>query len=175
MELSIQDWGAIGEIVGGFAVVLTLLYLGIQLRQNTAGMKASAYQQWVATHTQVFSVFMDKDAAATIWAGCEDSKNLNEDTFPIFVVYCRQYVEMQQSQYHLYRQGIIDDEIWQHNLADLNAFFRFPGVRQWWDAGARTFFAPEFVQLVEESEGHAIAIFWDKERGFYPSPYHASE
>lgn len=33
--MSIQEWGAIGEIIGGIAVVASLVYLAMQIRQNT--------------------------------------------------------------------------------------------------------------------------------------------
>ncbi len=33
--MTIQDWGAIGELVGGVAVIVTLIYLAFQIRQNT--------------------------------------------------------------------------------------------------------------------------------------------
>ncbi len=33
--MTIQDWGAIGELVGGVAVIVTLIYLALQVRQNT--------------------------------------------------------------------------------------------------------------------------------------------
>lgn len=33
--MTIQDWGAIGEIVGAIAVVASLVYLAVQIRQNT--------------------------------------------------------------------------------------------------------------------------------------------
>ena len=36
MEWTIQDLGAIGEFVGAFAVVVTLIYLTLQVRQSTA-------------------------------------------------------------------------------------------------------------------------------------------
>lgn len=35
MGLSIQDWGALGELIGAFAVVLTLVFLTLEIRQNT--------------------------------------------------------------------------------------------------------------------------------------------
>ena len=172
MEFSIQDWGAIGEIVGGIAVVATLIYLGIQLRQNTAGMQASAFQQWVAVHTQIMAGVMDKDVAAAVQAGAADTRNLTEDNYVQFITYCRQFMHMQQAQYYLYRQGVIREEIWNYNRADLIGFFVFPGVKQWWEAGARTHFTPDFVRMLEESDEHAIMMLWDKERGLYPSPYH---
>jgi hypothetical protein len=34
-----QDWGAIGEIVGAVAVVVTLIYLAKQIKQNTHAME----------------------------------------------------------------------------------------------------------------------------------------
>ena len=33
--MTIQDWGAIGEIIGALAVVASLIYLAMQIRQNT--------------------------------------------------------------------------------------------------------------------------------------------
>ena len=40
-----MDWqavGAIGELVGGGGVILTILYLAIQIRHNTEEMRARA-------------------------------------------------------------------------------------------------------------------------------------
>ena len=39
--MSIQDLGAIGEVVGSIGVILTLIYLAVQIRQNTAAMEES--------------------------------------------------------------------------------------------------------------------------------------
>ena len=33
--MTIQDWGALGEIIGAIAVVASLVYLAVQIRQNT--------------------------------------------------------------------------------------------------------------------------------------------
>jgi len=73
--------GNYGEFLGAVAVVVTLGYLAVQVRQNTTGMQASAYQQWVATHTQIFREFMDRDFSAMILAGCQDARNLDEGSY----------------------------------------------------------------------------------------------
>ncbi len=36
MTLTIQDLGALGEFFGSIAVLVTLIYLALQTRQNTA-------------------------------------------------------------------------------------------------------------------------------------------
>jgi hypothetical protein len=37
--MTLQDWGAIGEMVGAVAVVVTLIYLAKQIKQNTHAME----------------------------------------------------------------------------------------------------------------------------------------
>ena len=37
--MNLQDWGAIGEVIGALAVVVTLIYLAKQIRQNTHAME----------------------------------------------------------------------------------------------------------------------------------------
>ena len=41
--MTIQDWGAVGEIVGGIAVLVTLIYLAIQLRQSNLATHRNTY------------------------------------------------------------------------------------------------------------------------------------
>ncbi len=42
--MTIQDWGAIGEIVGGVGVIVTLIYLAAQIRQNTKYLASEYFQ-----------------------------------------------------------------------------------------------------------------------------------
>jgi len=39
--MSIQEWAALAEIVGAVAVVASLVYLAVQIRQNTHGLSMS--------------------------------------------------------------------------------------------------------------------------------------
>ena len=43
--MTLQDLGSIGEFVGGAVVVLSLVYLPLQIRQNTRSLRAAAYQE----------------------------------------------------------------------------------------------------------------------------------
>jgi hypothetical protein len=39
--MTLQDWGAIGEVIGAIAVVVTLIYLAKEIRLNTHAMEES--------------------------------------------------------------------------------------------------------------------------------------
>ncbi len=43
--MDILELGAIGELVGGVAVIGSLLYVGIQIRQNTRVVQSTAHHQ----------------------------------------------------------------------------------------------------------------------------------
>jgi len=42
--MTIQDWGAVGELVSAIAVLATLVYLAIQIKQNTSATRAQIHQ-----------------------------------------------------------------------------------------------------------------------------------
>ncbi len=171
--MNLLELGALGDLIGGVAVILTLLYLAVQVRQNTISLQTSAYQQWVALHGQTFAGLQDKELSDIVLQGCIDSRNLSEDTYIRFMTWVRQYMYMQQGQYYLYVKGVIDKDIWDSNLADLVGVYKFPGVRQWWDAGAKEHFNEQFVAAVENADSYATMFLWNKEQGFYPTPFHS--
>ena len=47
--MTIQDWGAIGEILGAIGVIATLLYLAVQLKQNTKALSEYVEASFDAT------------------------------------------------------------------------------------------------------------------------------
>ena len=128
MEWTIQDLGALGEFVGAFAVVVPLIYLAVQLRQNTTSIQTSSYQEWASLHADTFAGLQDKELARIVFRGCEDSKQLDEESYPLFMIWARRYMHMQQAQFYLYQKGAIEQSLWEKNLEDLIGVFRFPHV-----------------------------------------------
>ena len=68
--------GSIGEIVGATAVVLTLIYLAVQMRQNTASVKASALQVWAGLVSAPSTAVQTDSMAAAVATGITAPENL---------------------------------------------------------------------------------------------------
>ena len=47
--LTITELGSLGEFIGAFAVVASLIYVGIQLKQNTVAVKVTTAQAFTDT------------------------------------------------------------------------------------------------------------------------------
>jgi hypothetical protein len=77
--------GAVGEIIGAIAVILTLIYLSIQLRQNTIAVRAAAVDAAVNHVSNVRqSIFSDGEVAAIYVNGSKDPTSLDEESLVRF-------------------------------------------------------------------------------------------
>ena len=43
MKLKLSEMASVAEIIGAFAIVISLVYVGVQLTQNTKGIRAQSY------------------------------------------------------------------------------------------------------------------------------------
>ena len=68
--MSLIEWGALGELVGGVAIIVSLLYVGAQIKHNTKAERASASQAFIDIHAQiVFHISGDKEFRDIYWRG----------------------------------------------------------------------------------------------------------
>ena len=63
--MTMQDWGAIGEMVGALAVVVTLIYLAKQIRMNTHAMDEGRKLALAQTYQMRSDALQDMAAPST--------------------------------------------------------------------------------------------------------------
>lgn len=77
--MTIQDWGAIGEIIGAVATVATLLYLASQLRHNTRALQATSIDSTIQAANDIRTqLFADAEITAIYRQGLEDVDKLSD-------------------------------------------------------------------------------------------------
>ena len=133
------------ELVGVVTIIATLVFLVIETRTNTASVRANAYQTWVSVNAQLNTI--DEDLSATIATGIQDSRNLDEDSYIRFALWNYTFMQMAQATDYMYKMGAVDEGLWQSEINRAAGHLDNPGVREWWNAGGRTQFEPEYVEL----------------------------
>ena len=73
----LQDWALASEIVGAFAVVLSLIYVGLGVRQNTNAISVANHQAIVAMDIDRNSWFRDPEYAAVYELALDDINQLS--------------------------------------------------------------------------------------------------
>ena len=164
--------GAIGEVTGAIAVVITLIYLAVQIRQNTRGIRTSAHQHIVSANAAItMAPAHNLEFASVLWSGAMSSKNLTVETQVAFNLWCFQYFSMIQAAHQLFLADAIDEGIWDRELQRAVGALAVPGFREWWEAGGRTQLSPDFVSLVEATPPEIVGVDWSPERGFFPGAW----
>ena len=75
--MSLEQWADLSQIVGGLAVVASLIFVGLQLRQNTDAIRASTSQAHSAMYHAINTSVIDSSDFARIWrAGLSDFESL---------------------------------------------------------------------------------------------------
>ncbi len=154
MTLTIQDLGALGELLGSVAVLATLVYLALQTRQNTAAIGAQLDAARITSVTEL------NLAAAT---STELQEALNGDRVePLTIEQSRldhfwtaRFFQIQWNFIQLQRGLLRPGGGPKMALRVLNYFKEFRSVESWWEAARGSKFTPEFVEWVEEQRAKA--------------------
>lgn len=128
-----QMLGSIGEFVGSVAVVVTLVFLTVQLRQNTSALKSSFWQA-IQDAEQRFDTLLSRDRElSSIWVRGSDH-GLDSFDDPVerlqFLVLGKQLVDLFQTHHYQHDAGMIENELWGTWISQYDEFFqRSPGFR----------------------------------------------
>ena len=141
--------GAIGEIIGALAVLVTLVYLAIQIKQNTAVARASAtreiHDSLLAAHSPIFS---STEVARVIRLGSFEPESLTPDEHLQFDTAIYNMFTSFEIYHSQYRAGLIDEEIFSRVKLGIRNQSSTPGVQVWWNK-YKADFSAEFTKLVE--------------------------
>ena len=100
--------GAIGEIIGASAVVITLFYMAQQVRHNTRMTRAEMTKDlYLASRTAIMDIAAH-DRLADIWADIrpfEDEAAARRHTF------YQSFFRLYELQFNLAKQGLLDSSI----------------------------------------------------------------
>jgi hypothetical protein len=147
--VSLQDLGNLGEFFGAVAVLASLLYLAVQIRQNTRSLRSAAYQSLSTSLSDLALSVAENDDLAKIWQiGMTDPGRLSEVERLRLQAFLTALYRQYQNLYFQKRQSLLDEELWQAHRVTIMRHISSPGGADWW-AIARDQHSKGFVEYVE--------------------------
>ena len=137
---------AISEIVGSGAVLVTLIYLALQIRQNTVSVQASTRQAMLQEDQLFISRGMDDPELIMLRfkPDLTDEEKIRVNTYLIT------FFRIRESNWRQYRSGVLDEATWASYRGAFRSFAS-KRVRAWLDSDLITpMFDPEFLAMVKE-------------------------
>jgi len=151
MKYDLKKAALITEIVGGIAILVSLIFVGAQFKENTKATKSATATQTVATMTTWYSSIGNNVESATLfWKFMAQPESFTqEERYPHLMNIHGLWLSFQNS-YYLAKEGTLDSRIHDSITAVLNSAKSQPGFQLYWDLRKNTFFE-EFRDYVEET------------------------
>ena len=155
--MTLQDLGNLGEFIGAVAVVLSLVYVAYQLRQNTRQMAEHSRSLRLAAvdaTADQFSKFrhpLNRDPqVASLWlrARADYSALSPEEQVQAGAMFLELFFAHQAIFVRIY-EGAMEREHWERQARVISSDLRTPGIQAWWSRANRIF-DPRFVSAVDE-------------------------
>ena len=139
----------IGEIVGAITVVVSLVYLAVQIRQGTEAQRTENYSRALDRISAMQSAIgRDSELATMLSKGVTDISLLSPQERMQFTWAFYEVFGAFEFMFYASRSDSIPGEVWQRWSAAIAWWLTFPGVRDWWHAKPTPFTA-SFTSFVD--------------------------
>jgi hypothetical protein len=135
--MTLSDLGNLGEFISAVAVVVSLLYLAVQVRQNTRMMRVSTHQalnsEWNSLNVAYGS---DPEVATLLDRGSQDYSQLNRVERFRYTLLMRAIFGSHNDMFLCFSEGLISQEEWAGQSRAIATALAWPGARTWWERNA---------------------------------------
>ena len=148
--MNLDTLAQLGEFVGGFFVVISLIYLAYQVRQNTRSLRAENYARVLTRMSELQSrLALDSELNHLMIVGAEDPWRLTRAERVRFSWALYELIGTAEFMYHQSRERTLPAAVWTRWETTLGWWLSHPGMRAWWRARPSPF-SSDFEAFAEE-------------------------
>lgn len=140
---------AIGQIVGALGVIVSVIYLALQVRSNArqtrlASMRtlSGAFNQWLQSIAEIPQV------GELYYRGMRDFASIEGADLPRFSAMMDHMFRIYEDMYYQHLEGHLDPRVWRGFEAPMRDIIAYPGAQAWW-RGRSHWFSREFADFIE--------------------------
>ena len=138
---------AIAEILSSVAILITLVYLVVEIQQNAEATQADTRQAILDSDQQYLKLFIDSPELHLL----QYKADLSDEERIRLGMLLTTFTRMRESNWLQYENGTLDDVTWQAYRLSIVSTFSTPQTRIWWqNFGVERIFDSQFISLVDE-------------------------
>jgi len=150
----LENLGNIGDFIGGFAVVITLIYLARQIRQNTASVQAATVQSAAQANAELMDQFASNPELLKFHlAGVRDFESLSADDRARFASVMGSIMHRGEGMVDQVERGLLPSEALEGAANRLRTTFTGAGTLAWWERGKHVYAANYQKWIADEIIG----------------------
>ena len=147
MQMKLKHLASVAEIVASVAVILSLVFVGIQLREGNRVTRATANQLAVQSEIDMVTVFLDH---AAVWnkimtgAPIDDEEEMRQAILLLNV-----FMLDTESRYQHFLSGYLDSPSWEARLNILPEIVNYPVYEVWRSSPGGRAHSAHFLELLD--------------------------
>jgi len=157
-----MDWnaiGAVGEILGALAVLVSVFYLATQIRQNTKSIKASAERELGSNSNAAGMALSATQIPILVVKASKDISQLTEEEIAQFGWWLNATLRHWETAFYQFQEGYISEDSWEGLFQQIRMFMQSDGVQRYWAARKNTYRSDfrELIDGIDFSDAPAVA------------------
>jgi hypothetical protein len=149
--MTIAQLGDLGGFLGGIGVLVTLVYLALQIRKNTQAVRSASLDSVSASHSEFLDrVGQDPELTKLWFDGLSGEIDLSETDARRVTILLISVARRWESASYRVREGTLDSSAWAGIHAELTIVFSSPGAQTCWKT-IRILLSPDFVVFAERA------------------------
>jgi hypothetical protein len=148
LKRSLKEYALVAEIVGAIAVVVSLIYVGASVNQNTDAILVANHHALVAMDQDTNAWFRDSEFAASFEIAMDDVSNLSPVQSRQFRTYLADKFNAWEFAFLTHNSGMMEDDIWDGWDGYYRLELKQKGHQWYWNSG-REGYSPAFRVYVD--------------------------
>ena len=144
--MTMSDLANWSQIFSSLAILVTLVYLSIEVKQNTVAINAQTRQALLAgSQVEIFSTLEHPEIIIN-WT---KTGELTPEEYAKLHAYLVGMMRAREFAWLQYQNGIIDENQWQTEKGVIELLLTFKRNRVWWKKIGKIPFSPQFTTFVD--------------------------
>lgn len=151
MRERLQEYALIAEVLGGVAVIVTLIFLVIETRANTQAIQAQTRDSMSKNLMDWYADIYGDEYTADVFSkgrfgGVSEAGDISDQSAFRFIVFAN--FRMWENEYYQYRKGLFEEDEFGARSAQWPGISQLPGYQELWES-TKTAYSPEFVEYLD--------------------------
>ncbi|MGB5245866.1 MAG: hypothetical protein WBM54_03710 [Woeseia sp.] len=160
--MSLDEVGSVSELISSIAVLISLVYLAIQIRSNTDAARTSTYQAVVAEFSALNRTMASTPDLSILYVNAlEDFESLSpEEKARISQLFFTSFHNF-ENMYYQRRKNYLEDDVWLGWKRLMLTYYARPGFQTWWQKRSDVYSASFVDFLRTEKIDKPVATYRD--------------
>jgi hypothetical protein len=154
--MSLSDFASLGSFVSGFAVLISLIYLALQVRLTKRNQQISIRHSRASRIVELHLALADPVVADAWLHGSGNPEELTQTELSQFTNLCRALFFHFEDSFYQRQEGLLNDNAFETVVAGARLSARSPGFRAAWRL-TRPNFGGRFLAFMDEVVAQSAA------------------